>query len=53
MSFVIRLLRDNKGQTAVEYGLIVALIALTIIVGIQGFSAQFNAIATELINALK
>jgi len=53
MSFVIRLLRDSKGQTAVEYSLIAAGIGLALLVGLQGFSTQFNAMATVLIDALK
>ena len=31
-----RLLRDNRGATAVEYGLIVALIVIAIIGALQG-----------------
>ena len=34
--FIKRLLRDNRGATAIEYGLIVSLIIIAIIVAMQG-----------------
>jgi len=34
--FFLRLLRDNRGATAIEYGLIVALVAIAALVAIQG-----------------
>lgn len=47
-----RLVRDEEGATAVEYGLIVGLIAIVIIVGV-GFlgttlNGMFNDVANEL-----
>jgi pilus assembly protein Flp/PilA len=47
-----RLFRDEEGATAVEYGLIVGLIAIVIIVGV-GFlgttlNGMFNDVANEL-----
>lgn len=45
-------LRDERGATAVEYGLMVALIAVVIIgaVGLLGnkLNAMFNAVATAI-----
>ena len=35
-----RLLRDNRGATAIEYGLIVALLVITIIVALQGVADE-------------
>ncbi len=35
-----RLLRDNTAATAVEYGLLIGLLSVVIIVGLQGFSDQ-------------
>ena len=48
------LLRDDEGATAIEYGLIVALIAISCIVALQSLgnelSTTFNTIKTELAN---
>lgn len=45
-------LRDEKGATAVEYGLMVALIAVAIIAGVSllgtNLQAMFNSIAGEV-----
>ena len=45
-------LRDNKGATAIEYGLIAALIAVAAIAAMQGLGNQlkttFNKTSTEL-----
>lgn len=49
----IRALRDDAGATAVEYGLIVALIALAIIVAVTlvgtNLSTLFNDVAGNLV----
>lgn len=37
---IVKLLRDNRGATAIEYGLIVALIAVAIIVSLQGMGGE-------------
>lgn len=52
---ISRLLRDESGATAIEYGLIAALISVVIIaavtiVGTQ-LSAVFHSIGTALTNA--
>ena len=52
MRFIGKLLRDENGATAIEYGLIAALISVVIIaavtvVGTQ-LSAVFNSISTAL-----
>lgn len=43
---------DRRGVTALEYGLIAALIAVAIIIGVQTLGTQlnaaFDAIATEI-----
>jgi len=50
-----RLLRDENGATAVEYGLIAALIAVVIIVGLTSvggnLSTMFGNVATNVSNA--
>jgi len=47
-----RFVRDEEGVTAIEYGLIAALIAVVIIASVQlvgqRLSTVFNGIATEL-----
>ncbi|WP_353226916.1 Flp family type IVb pilin [Novosphingobium sp.] len=35
-----RLLRDSSAATVVEYGMLIALISVILIVGFQGFSNQ-------------
>ncbi|HEV8028921.1 MAG TPA: Flp family type IVb pilin [Stellaceae bacterium] len=49
---VVRLLRDESGATAIEYGLIAALISVVIIGAVTlvgtNLSSVFNSIATAL-----
>ncbi|MBN9221268.1 MAG: Flp family type IVb pilin [Mesorhizobium sp.] len=49
---VSRFIRDESGATAIEYGLIAALIALAIITGAgalgNAINAKFTAIGTKL-----
>jgi pilus assembly protein Flp/PilA len=49
---VSRFVRDESGATAIEYGLIVALIAVVIIVAVTAvgtnLGAQFNGISSNL-----
>ncbi len=50
--FVTRFMKDESGATAIEYGLIVALIAVVIISAVTAvgtnLGTKFNAIATAL-----
>ncbi len=50
--FIRKLIKDKKGATAIEYGLIAALIALAIMVGAtalgNALNNQFGRIATTL-----
>lgn len=50
--FVTRFMKDESGATAIEYGLIVALIAVVIITAVStvgtSLSTQFNAINSKL-----
>jgi pilus assembly protein Flp/PilA len=39
-TLVKRLLRDRSGATVVEYGMLIALLSVVIIVGMQNFSNQ-------------
>ena len=45
---VRRLLRNERGATAVEYGLIVALMVLAMLVGMQAFADETTAMWTEV-----
>ena len=49
---ISRLARDESGATAIEYGLIVALIAVVIITAVtavgNSLSGQFNNVNTNL-----
>ena len=51
-SVLVRLIRDDAGATAIEYGLIAALIAVAAIAAFQlvgtNLSTLFNTVATDL-----
>jgi len=55
MSIFTNLLRDDAGATAIEYGLIVALIAIGIISAVQGIGEQvsttFSTTSESMANA--
>jgi pilus assembly protein Flp/PilA len=42
MKFLRKLIRDDKGATAIEYGLIAALIAVAAITSMQGLGSQLK-----------
>jgi len=52
IQFLGTLRRDEKGVTAIEYGLIAALIAVVIIIAVfavgQGLSTTFSNVATHV-----
>ncbi len=52
MKFFTKLLRDEQGATAIEYGLIAALIAVAAITAMQSLggnlSNTFNTVSTKL-----
>jgi pilus assembly protein Flp/PilA len=51
-NYVVRFLKDESGATAIEYGLIAALIAVAIIGGAGALGKQvgttFNTVADEM-----
>lgn len=55
MNFINKLARDEQGATAIEYGLIAALIAVAAIVGMQnlgqGLNRTFDAVDDKLVAA--
>jgi pilus assembly protein Flp/PilA len=52
MNLISRFVRDESGATAIEYGLIAALIAVVIITGVTavgtGLSTTFNTLQSKL-----
>ncbi len=55
MKFIDKLARDEQGATAIEYGLIAALIAVAAITAMQSLgnnlSATFSAVSDDLVAA--
>jgi len=45
--------RNEKGATAIEYGLIAALIAVAAITAMQGLGTQLNTTFTNVSTAMK
>lgn len=54
MKFLNKLLRDEQGATAIEYGLIAALIAVAAITAMSGLGGQlsstFNEVSSTMAN---
>ena len=52
MTKILKLIRNNKGATAIEYGLIAALIAVAAIAAMQSVGSKlgttFNNVSAEL-----
>jgi len=55
MKFINKLLRDEAGATAIEYGLIAALIVVALIAALQSLggslSSTFSTVSSSLTNA--
>ena len=52
MSKFIKLIRNSKGATAIEYGLIAALIAVAAIGAMQGVGSKLNTTFNNVSNVL-
>ena len=52
MKFFNKLLRDEQGATAIEYGLIAALIAVAAITAMQALGGQLNTTFTKVSSTL-
>lgn len=50
--FLTRLAREEKGATAVEYGIMVALIAAAIVVTVGLLGGQLNTVFQNVITAI-
>ena len=51
-ALIKRLLKDESGATAIEYGLIAAGISVAIIATVQGLGTKLNSTFTSVQNAL-
>lgn len=55
MKKFVKMIKDTKGATAIEYGLIAALIAVAAISAMQGLGTQlsttFNNVSTSMANS--
>ena len=52
MNGLVRFLKDEEGATAIEYGLIVALIFLAIVTAITSYTQATNAMYQRIANAI-
>ncbi|MBR2688368.1 MAG: Flp family type IVb pilin [Aquamicrobium sp.] len=52
-NLISRFFKDESGATAIEYGLIAALIALAIITGATTLGNKLNSQFTNISNSLK
>jgi pilus assembly protein Flp/PilA len=48
MNLIRRIVRNEKGATAIEYGLIAALISVAAITALQGVGNQLNTTMTSV-----
>lgn len=53
MKFIKKLIRDNAGATAIEYGLIAALIAVASIVAMQSLGEELTTTFNTTQGAMK
>ena len=51
--FVSRFIKDESGATAIEYGLIAALIAVVIITGVTAVGTKLNTQFNNIAGAIK
>ncbi len=49
---LVQFIRDDRGATAIEYGLIAAGISVAIIAVVQGLGSKLNTTFTSVQNAL-
>ena len=53
MNLISRFIRDESGATAIEYGLIAALIAVVIITGVTAVGTKLSTTFSNLALSLK
>lgn len=52
MQTIARFMKDESGATAIEYGLIAALVGVSIIVGLEALRDALNAIMNSIAGTL-
>ena len=52
LTFIRKLVRSERGATAIEYGLIAALIAVAAITAMQGLGTSLNSTFTNVSTAM-
>ncbi|HEY2357191.1 MAG TPA: Flp family type IVb pilin [Phenylobacterium sp.] len=52
LRFLTRFARDESGATAIEYGLIAALVAVTLVTAISALRDQLGVTFTTIANAI-
>ena len=53
MNFIKNFLKEEDGVTAIEYGLIAALVAVAIVVGAGNLGIQLNGLFQRLANCMQ
>lgn len=53
MNFIRKLVGDNKGATAIEYGLIAALVAVAAITALRGVGTSLKSTFNNVASAMK
>ena len=53
MQFIRKIIKSSKGATAIEYGLIAALIAVAAIAAMQGVGSSLNSTFTNVSSSMK
>ena len=51
-SLVLKLVKDESGATAIEYGLIAALVAVAAVVGMSALGTSLNNVFTSVSNTM-
>ncbi|CAJ0867803.1 hypothetical protein AMST5_01987 [freshwater sediment metagenome] len=51
-NFFVRFIKDESGATAIEYGLIAALVGVIIITGVTKLGTKLNATFNNVSNSL-
>lgn len=52
MKRVVRVLGDQDGVTAIEYGLVAALVAIAIVVGVAAFGLELQGLYQRICSAV-
>ena len=52
-TFCRRLLRDQRGATAIEYGLLVGMIAMAAVLGMDGFAGEVDKLWHKIETGLR